>query len=346
MTATPREANEPKQAKNGRAKSLPVKSSQSLVVAAPSPSTDDVVKWWRAFKRFMADVDDLKTYYDGLCEDRAGQDPDGVRTVTDLEEDAEWCQKLSAKCRAGFERFDPPHNYEQDDDGDDVLKTASIAARLGVMIGSFMNTLPQSPELFGRAMVEQVADIEGLSMPALESACREIVRTEKWPDIPKVVDVVSEHVDQWRKRRRALAAAERTRLELIPILIEREQKKQKEAHEREVQQVTYQVRDAMRITQRLAKEIEAAKVALAKEIETRNAALAALVQKHFVAEQRESECMRKLRALTATEEEREAAAAAKATGAGCAELRLMPPPSACIEAKSEREHLSGRTPGD
>jgi hypothetical protein len=325
MTATPREANEPKQAKNGRSKPVPVKSSKSLVVAAPSPSTDDVIKWWRAFKRFMADVDDLKTYYDGLCEDRAGQDPDGVRTVADLEEDAEWCQKLSAKCRAGFERFDPPHNYEQDDDGDDVLKTASIAARLGVMIGSFMNTLPQSPELFGCAMVEQVADIEGLTMPALETACREIVRREKWPDIPKVVDIVSEHVDQWRKRRRALAQADRTRLELIPILIEREQMKKREAHEREVQQATFAVQSAMRTTQRLAKDIEAAKAALAKEIETRKAALAAMVQKLAYFERRESECLRALRKLTMTEEEQEAQAAAKANGAGCAELRLLPP---------------------
>src|SRR5262249_9952974 len=154
---------------------------------------------------------------------------------------------------------DPPHNYEEDDEGDKVLKTAPIAARLGVMIGSFMNTLPQSPELFGRAMVEQGADIEGLSMPALETGCRGVVRTGKWPDIPKVVDVISKHVDQRRARRRALAGAERTRLELIQILIEREQKKKKEAHEREVQQATYQVHDAMRITQRLAKEIEAAK---------------------------------------------------------------------------------------
>jgi hypothetical protein len=323
MTATPREVHEPK-GKNGKA--VPVKSSKSLVVAAPSPSADDVVKWWRAFKRFMADLDALKEYHDDLVEERHGRNDDPPRTPADLEDDAEWCQKLTAKCRAGFERFDPAENYEPDDD-DGVLKTAPIAARLGVMIGSFMNTMPQSPELFGHAMVEQVADINGLTMPALETACREIVRTEKWPDIPKVVDVVSKHVSRWRGRRWALAMAERTRLELIPILIEREQKKKEEAHEHEVQQATYQVRDAMRTTQRLAKEIESAKTALANEIETRNAALAKLIEKHAEWEKRESELMRKLRALTATEEEREAAAAAKATGAGCAELRLMPPPS-------------------
>jgi hypothetical protein len=321
--STPRDPPEPKQAKNGGAKLVPI--SKSVVVAAPPPvSADNMVKWWRAFKRFMNDVDELKEYYDELCKDRGGRETDGVRTVASLEEDAEWCQGLTAKCKAGFERFDPPHNYEEDDEGDKVLKTAPIAARLGVMIGAFMNPTMQSPELFMRAMVEQVADIECLTMPALETACREIVKTEKWPDISKVVDMVSDHVDQWWDRRRAVYDAEHTRLELIPILIEREQKEKKEAHEQEVKQATNAVRDAMRTTQRLAKDIEAAKAALAKEIETRNAALAALAQKHFVAEQRESECLRALRKLTMTDEEREAEAQAKANGHGCAELSFVP----------------------
>jgi hypothetical protein len=321
--STPRE---PERAKNGGAKLVPAKASNSLVTATTvSQSTDDAVKWWRAFKRFRRDVEELREYYEDLCEERVGRG-DPPRMPGDLEQDAEWCQELTAKCKAGFERFDRADNYEQDGD-DHVLKVAPIAARLGVMMGAFMNPTTQSPELFGRAMVEQVADIYGLSMVALETACREIVKTEKWPDIPKVVDVVSKHVSRWRGRRWALAMAERTRLELIPILIEREQKKKEEAHEHEVQQATYQVRDAMRTTQRLAKEIESAKTALANEIETRNAALAKLIEKHAEWEKRESELMRKLRALTATEEEREAAAAAKATGAGCAELRLMPPPS-------------------
>jgi hypothetical protein len=130
MTATPREANEPKQAKNGRSKAVPIKSSKSLVVATPSPSTDDMVKWWRAFKRFVADLDELQEYYDGLWKERIEQ-AEYPRTPADLEDDAEWCQKLTAKCRAGFERFDSPHNYEEDDEGDKVLKTAPIGGAWG-----------------------------------------------------------------------------------------------------------------------------------------------------------------------------------------------------------------------
>src|SRR5262249_33776886 len=142
----------------------------------------------------------------------------------------------------------------------------------------------------------------------------EIVRTEKWPDIPKVVDIINEHVGQWLKRQWALQAAERLRLKLIPILTEREQKKKNEAHKREVEQATFAVQGAIRTTQRLAQEIAAAKAALAKEIETRNAALAEIVQRHYEAEQHESECMRTLRKLTMTEEEQEAQTITKLDG--------------------------------
>jgi len=307
--------------------------SKSLVAAtAKAQSADDGIKWWRAFRRWVADLDELEQYYDDLSEERRGQG-NPSRTPADLENDAEWCQELTAKCWAGFERFDPADNCEQDDDLEDVLKTAPIAARLGVMIGSFMNSTPQSPELFMRAMVEQVADINGLTVPALETACREIVRTEKWPDIPKVVAVVTDHVHEWGNRRFALIWAERTRLALIPILIEREQKKKKEEQERAFNAALSEAKSAMATTQRIAKEIEAAKTAAKKAADEADAKIAKLMQVHYVAEQRESECLRKLRNLNTTEEEKEAQAAAKANGFGCGKLQLTYDPSVKEETR-------------
>jgi hypothetical protein len=333
--STPRDPTESKQAKNGRSKAITFNSSNSLAIAAPPPNADEMVKWWRAFKRFMADCDELAEYYGSLWTERI-EEAEHARTPAELEDDADWCQKLVAKCEAGLERFDPEDNYEQDHEGNEMLKTGPIAARLGMMIGSFINTLPQSPELFGRAMIEQVADIEGLSMPALETACREIVRTEKWPDIPKVVAVVSEHINEWNTRRRAVFWVERERLELISILTKREEKKKKGERERAITGQRYAVNQWIRETQRLAREIEAGKVALAEEIERRNARLAMLAQKLAEAERRESEEMRKLRALTMTEEEQEEQAIAKANRAGSAELRLIPPRAPCTQARSER----------
>src|SRR5262245_2102200 len=108
---TPREFHEPKR-KNGGAKIVPTESSKSLVATTVAHSTDDAVKWWRAFKRFMADADALKEYHDSLWQERMSEYP---RTAADLEEDAQWCQEQVAKCRAGFECYDPDANYEQQD---------------------------------------------------------------------------------------------------------------------------------------------------------------------------------------------------------------------------------------
>jgi hypothetical protein len=117
------------------------------------------------------------------------------------------------------------------------------------------------------------------------------------------------------------------RLELIPIVIEREQKKQQEAREREIKQAQFALQNAIATTKRCAKEIEEAKAAAKAAAEAADAKLALLMQRHAFAEKRESECLRTLRKLTMTEEEQEAQAAAKANGAGCAELRLLPPSS-------------------
>jgi hypothetical protein len=164
------------------------------------------------------------------------------------------------------------------------------------MMGAYMITLPQSPELFARALVEHLADIDDVSTVALETACREIVRTEKWPDIPKIVDVVEKHVDDWRKRRWALGV-ERLRLDLIPVLVQREEKKKKEEHEEAIRKAAFQVQEAASIKQRLAQKIEGVKTALPKFIEERNAELAKLIQDHADWEKRESERMLALRKL-------------------------------------------------
>jgi hypothetical protein len=140
----------------------------------------------------------------------------------------------------------------------------------------------------------------------LESACREITETEKWPDIAKVKDVIEEHVLKWGAWRDALYRVEEQRLNTIAVLLAREQEQQKEAHERAIRNATFAVKQWMNETQRLAKEIEAAKLALVEEVERRNARLAVLVQKHAESEKRESEHARELRALLPSDEQTQA----------------------------------------
>jgi hypothetical protein len=335
-----------------------IKQANALAKAKP-------VKW-RDFNRFVADVDRLVEFYKELFEMASG----------DIEDNAEWCQELAAKCKAAFERFDRRENYDDPDDDESELSQAYIAKRITVMVASFPNANPSSPEGYMQMLVEHVAAVEDLIEVALESACREIVETQKFaPAISEVLQVINKHTDLWWSRRHVVRNVELRRREALEAVVKLEQQKEKQEHQRQVMNATYEVKCAIAKTQRLAKMIEEAKAALAEIVEqhakdlaervqrhafvmaktkdqyaeTEKAgeqAIANLIDQHAEAEKRESELNRKLRALTATEEEHEAQAAAKANGAGCAELRLMPPRAPCLEAKSEREHLSGRMPGD
>ena len=104
-------------------------------------------------------------------------------------------------------------------------------------------------------------------------------------------------------------------------------------HQQEVKQATNAVRDAMRATQRLAKDIEAAKTALANEIEAPSS-----LKSTLVGEARERAYAQ---AASAARGDDQAEAAAKANGAGCAELRLMPPRAVCIETTYEPSAKEG-----
>jgi hypothetical protein len=277
---------------------VPIEQARAL--AKPKPAR------WRDFKRLVADADELEEYYGTLMKADS-------QTVAELERDAEWCQELVAKSRAGLARFDPPENYEDDDEGEDVLCQAYIAKRIGVMVASFPNANPACPDGYVRMLIEHVSATKASAL-SLESACREIVETQKFaPAISEVMEVIAKHIDEWSQRRFVIREVENRRRGKITALVEREEEKRKQARELEISRATNAVQSAIKATRNVAGEIAATETALAT-----------LRQRHAAAEKHESECLRKLRALTATEEEREAEAAAKANSAGCAELELEP----------------------
>jgi len=78
---------------------------------------------------------------------------------------------------------------------------------------------------------------------------------------------------------------------------------EKEVHQQEVKQATNAVRDAMRATQRLAKDIEAAKTALANEIEAPSSLKSTLVgearERAYARGGRSSRSRRRVRRATA-----------------------------------------------
>jgi len=315
---------------------------KTRAVAKPKPPK------FRDFNRFVADVDRLVMFDQDLHKMASG----------DIEDSAEWCRELAAKCKAGLERFDRRENLEDPDDDESDLLQAYIAKRITVMVASFPNANPSSPEGYMQMLVEHVSAIDdALTEAALEGACREIVETQKFaPAISEVLEVIRKHMDEWGTRYHAIRCVEGNRRKAMERAVKREQEEEKQAHEREVKQATYAVQNAMRATQDLAHKIDEAKAALAHIVQEHaesfarlvehqakakegtikrhaemekvaDEAIATLIKQHEEAEKRESELNRQLRALTATEEEQEAQAAAKANGADCGELSATPPTS-------------------
>ena len=274
---------------------------------------------WREFNRFVDDVDQLVEFKDELNSMASG----------DIEDNAEWCQKLVAKCKAGLERFNRRENLDDPDDNESELSQAYIAKRVTVMVASFPNANPSSPEGYMQMLVEHVSAIEDLTEPALESACREIVETQKFaPAISEVLEAIRKHQEKWWDRYYAIKCAERDRCEALTRALAREQKEEKQAREREIEKATYAAQSAMRATQRLAQEIEDAKTKWTKIIERNGEvverrremleseklihaqvqneakeAIAKLIERHAEAEKRESEAKCKLQALLAQEDE-------------------------------------------
>jgi hypothetical protein len=294
---------------------------KNLVVVAGSqppalPPEPPPIKW-KDFKRFMHVLNELNEYFDELKSCRFGPADSSSMAIGDLEDNAEWCQERLAKARAGFERFDHPDNYEPGNDDDDgegsELKRSHIGKRIGVLIASFPAANPGTPEGYQQMLVEHISAVEGLTAVALESTCREVVETQKFaPTISEMMRILEKHVGEWRRRRWVLRDVERMRLETIKTLIEREQKTKKEEREEQIRRASSAATGAMYATQKLAKEIEG-----------KRAELTTLLQRHAIAEQRETALMQALRKLTASEEEQEAEAAAKANGAGCGHLPLL-----------------------
>jgi hypothetical protein len=235
-----------------------------MLVRSPKlPAEKTATAAWRVFNEFVRDAEKLREYVRDLNALRFEQSEDDYRWSGEIEDEALHCQELAAKVRAGLEQFDRADNYE-----DGELKHSYVAKRLGVMIGSFPNANPHAPDAYARMLVEHVAAIEDLTDIALESACREIVETEKFaPAISEVVEMIGKHMDQWASRRWALNVIDRVRAETIEALRKREEDKLKQQHEHELQETISEAKRAMLATQRLAKDIEAAKEKLAALIQ-------------------------------------------------------------------------------
>jgi hypothetical protein len=293
-----------------------VPTDKGRALAKPKPSK------FRDFNRFVVDMNELQEYYKELNDNRFGRTEYGTMASGDVDDQAEWCQELVARCTAALEQYKRPENYDDPDDNESGLSHAYVAKRLGVMVASFPNANPHSPEGYMKMLVEHVAAIEGLTEPALESACREIVETQKFaPAISEVMEVVNKHVGRWGGQLFALHHVEDDRLRLIKVLIEREEQEEKQKLKDAIQQATWAAQNATSSKQKLAQDIENGKAHLARliklhateleEMQQRCAklqndtkqAITKVIEQHAEAEKRENQANGKLQALLAMKDE-------------------------------------------
>src|SRR6516165_525080 len=187
---------------------------------------------FRDFNRFVDDVDRLVAFRDELNEMASG----------DIRDSAEWCQKLVAKCKAGLERFNRRENFDDPDDKESELSQAYIAKRVTVMVASFPNANPSSPEGYMQMLIEHISAIEGLTEVELEGACREIVETQKFaPAISEVMEVVRKHREEWFGRYYAIRRVEEKRCEALTRALKREAEEDKKAHEQAIDKARWEI---------------------------------------------------------------------------------------------------------
>ena len=104
-------------------------------------------------------------------------------------------------CSELMKKIDRPDFYDEDDEGEPVLKHDVIQKRLLVTLGSIPK--PQNTEgvLESHEMLMHVTNVPGLRYLALEAASYELADTCKWsPPIATIMEVLRKHQALWNKR--------------------------------------------------------------------------------------------------------------------------------------------------
>ena len=155
---------------------------------------------FKSFSKFVRMADKLVEKYENICKAQAriktGADP--IPTERDFTL-GEYTTEILAECRALWEEFNPEHYYDGEDE-DWALREDLIGARLAYTLGSVKVT-GGTPEAFSEMVLNHVADIEDLTWPALEGACRQVEAECKFLSISEIKEAINEHIELWDKRR-------------------------------------------------------------------------------------------------------------------------------------------------
>ena len=208
---------------------------------------------------------------------------------------AQWVKNDIVRCRALLKEIDRDDRYEEDDEGDRVLKKATVAARLAIMFGNARVGGPKSAgdaDASAEMVVLHACDAEPDYL-ALEDACRDIEATQKFvPATAEVLEKISEHQGKWYWRRNAIATIESTSRELQDEIRQAHAKFAAEKAAAKIKRAELDLRNRHKLvsaakqqviakqetTRKEYQELEAAMARLAKYEEELDAAAAALAE--------------------------------------------------------------------
>jgi hypothetical protein len=120
-----------------------------------------------------------------------------------------------ARCCALLKQIDRDDRYEDDEEGDRVLKKAVVAKRLALAFATARGGGAKSdPEASAEMIVLHVFDAEPNYL-VLEDACRDIEATQKFvPATAEMLEKISEHQRLWLGRQHTIDTIESTSREL------------------------------------------------------------------------------------------------------------------------------------
>jgi hypothetical protein len=96
-----------------------------------------------------------------------------------------------------------------DDPDGMITKKSAISIRIGMMIAAFPNCAPPSPENYMQTVVGHINDCEP-DPYVLESTCREVERTRKFPPMPaEILPVLEMQSELWSERWSAINSVSR-----------------------------------------------------------------------------------------------------------------------------------------
>jgi hypothetical protein len=176
------------------------------IKAAQLPATKKPPNWWKRFRTAWTLADSIVDEYRKLTTLRrefyARKPGDPLPAIGDAMLSDVTNADL-ARCRELLADIDREDNYEEDEDGDRVLKKPVIMKRLAMMLSAGVGQ-PKNPDMFSEVLIAHVFDAE-VSYPALESACRAIEDRQKFMAVTaEVIEEIKTHEDQWQARREAI----------------------------------------------------------------------------------------------------------------------------------------------